>query len=141
MDQFTLGFVFNAKKDKVLLMHKNRPDWQRGRLNGIGGRIEEGETSIACMVREAEEETTLSTRESDWHLIANHGGKAWSMDVYAHVHRGDESAVQTCTDEKVEWFPVDALPPTILSNIAWLVPLSLDILNDKNLEPVIVRYQ
>lgn len=62
MQSYTVGLIFNPQLTRVLLMHKNRPDWQKGMMNGVGGRIEEGEESIACIVREVCEETGLTTR-------------------------------------------------------------------------------
>ena len=52
MEKFTLGFVFNADLAKVLLVHKQRPDWQSGRINGIGGKIVGDESALNCIVRE-----------------------------------------------------------------------------------------
>lgn len=36
--QYVLIFAFNA--DRVLLRKKRRPDWQKGRWNGVGGAVE-----------------------------------------------------------------------------------------------------
>lgn len=55
--QYVLGFMFNEAESKVILIFKNRPAWQAGKLNGIGGKIEEGETPIQAMNREFAEET------------------------------------------------------------------------------------
>ena len=56
-DRYVLGFVFSEACDRVLLMWKNRPAWQAGKLNGIGGKIEAGETAQHAMEREFTEET------------------------------------------------------------------------------------
>lgn len=55
--EYVLGFMFNLAESKVLLVWKNRPAWQAGKLNGVGGKIEEGETPIQAMNREFAEET------------------------------------------------------------------------------------
>lgn len=141
MKQFTLGLIFNATLDRIVLMRKNRPDWQQGRLNGVGGKIEKGETSIACIVREVEEETTLSTNESDWLLVANLGGDNWSMDVYCLCFDGEEQDIKTCTDEKVEWLDVSQMPKNIMSNMSWLIPLAVDKLKDQTLKSAAIRYR
>ena len=44
-------------KDDVLLILKDRPAWQKGRLNLPGGKIEEGETPEQAATRELKEET------------------------------------------------------------------------------------
>lgn len=128
MKSYTLGFIFNPTYSKVLLMHKNRPDWQKGRLNGVGGKIEEGEESIACIVREIREETGLVTQRHDWILVGTMKGSDWFCDVYGLVYTSTMGVVSAITDEQVEWFDVHALPRNIISNLAWLVPLTVDML-------------
>jgi 8-oxo-dGTP diphosphatase len=43
--------------DQLALVRKTKPAWQAGRLNGIGGKIEDGEPPLAAMCREWKEET------------------------------------------------------------------------------------
>lgn len=57
MKTYVLGFCFNPSLDKVVLIRKNRPDWQLGKLNGVGGHVKPGETTQAAMTREFREET------------------------------------------------------------------------------------
>ena len=60
MDRFVVGFAFGENKDTILLIKKLRPEWQKGLLNGIGGKIEKGESSLDAMRRECKEETGLT---------------------------------------------------------------------------------
>lgn len=43
--------------DQVLLVLKDRPAWQKGKLNLPGGKIEDGETPLKAAIRELKEET------------------------------------------------------------------------------------
>lgn len=43
----------------VLLVLKERPSWQKGRLNLVGGHVEPGETPLEAAVRELKEETGI----------------------------------------------------------------------------------
>ena len=45
--------------EEVLLVLKDKPLWQKGLLNLVGGKIEQGETPEQCAVREFKEETGL----------------------------------------------------------------------------------
>ena len=54
MSAYTLGFVFDSSQEKVLLVHKQRPAWQAGKVNGIGGKVELGETPHTGIVRECQ---------------------------------------------------------------------------------------
>ena len=64
--KYVLGFVFNESLDKIALIRKNRPAWQKGLLNGIGGKIEADELTLDAMTREFEEETSCSIDNYKW---------------------------------------------------------------------------
>lgn len=72
--RYVLGFTFSPTFSHVLLLWKNRPAWQAGKLNGIGGKIEEGETAEEAMAREFTEETGIVTGTASIHDAE---GAAW----------------------------------------------------------------
>ncbi len=41
MKRYVAGLMFSKDEKYVALVIKNKPDWQKGLLNGIGGKIEE----------------------------------------------------------------------------------------------------
>jgi 8-oxo-dGTP diphosphatase len=43
--QYVLGFLFDPSQKDVVLIKKLKPEWQKGKLNGVGGKIEEGESA------------------------------------------------------------------------------------------------
>ena len=49
MKEYVLAFIFDTKLNQILLIKKNRPDYQAGLLNGIGGKIEPNETPIKAV--------------------------------------------------------------------------------------------
>jgi len=57
--KYVLGFPFSENTRQVLLIHKLKPEWQKGLLNGIGGHIERNELPSEAMIRECREETGL----------------------------------------------------------------------------------
>lgn len=66
--QYVLGFAFDADRQNVVLIEKQRPDWQKGQMNGIGGKVEPSDASIkGAMIREFFEETGVQTELTDWH--------------------------------------------------------------------------
>ena len=65
---YCCGFMRDIRDQTILLVRKQKPDWQRGRLNGIGGAIEENETPLNAMIREWHEEAGFDYR--DWRLFA-----------------------------------------------------------------------
>ena len=66
MKQYVLGFMFSPDLSAVVMVIKERPDWQKGLFNGIGGHIEGGECAKEAMVREFQEETGLLTVGAQW---------------------------------------------------------------------------
>ena len=64
---YVVGFLFNPDMTEVVLIKKNRPDWQKGLLNGVGGKIESGEDPITAMIREFKEETGVEIY--NWNLF------------------------------------------------------------------------
>lgn len=61
---YTAAFLF--WRDQVLLVQKNRPEWQAGLWNAIGGKVEDGETLEQANVREFGEETGLLLPGVEW---------------------------------------------------------------------------
>ncbi len=137
---FTLGFIFSPSFDQVLLIHKNRPDWQKGKLNGIGGKIENGEDHVSCMVREVHEETGLLIPIDQWTSVGQFGSDTWTVFMFATIYTGDCALVESKTDEQVEWVNTDCLPEIAISNLRWLLPFCIDKLKDPLLRSFLVMY-
>ncbi|MDR3070608.1 MAG: NUDIX domain-containing protein, partial [Propionibacteriaceae bacterium] len=57
----TLGFVLSADKRQVLLVERTRDgDQHQGKFNGLGGKLENDEDVVACLVRELREEANIT---------------------------------------------------------------------------------
>ncbi len=59
MQTKTLSLLFLQQNDQVLLALKKR-GFGEGRWNGVGGKVEPGETIEAAMIREAQEEIDVT---------------------------------------------------------------------------------
>lgn len=124
--QYVVGFLFSSDFKKVVLINKNRPDFQKGLYNGVGGRIEEGETPADAMKREFLEETGLLVET--WREYCVLQG---NCIVYVFsANSNDYNQVQTKTDERVDiiWsFEVPTL--NVMPNLRWLIPMASDQFN------------
>lgn len=149
--EWVVGFQFDDDARQVVLVRKNRPEWQAGRLNGVGGKVEPSDiTAVAterrgslldgdsadvvtavlrhAMVREFEEETGAPTKPDDWHHFAD---LVWEEGI-VHFLRSFSTLnlerVHTVTDEAIETWDVPAIgyvgDGSITPNLRWLVPLA-----------------
>jgi 8-oxo-dGTP diphosphatase len=82
MKKYVVGFLFSPNLAEVVLVLKNRPDWQAGLLNGIGGKIEDGESPHNAMSREFVEETGVYISPSDWVYMGAFGGIDYQVFVF-----------------------------------------------------------
>lgn len=143
---YALGFFFDQRLENVVLISKQKPSWQRGFLNGVGGKIEPGETSLQAMVREFEEETGVKTHSDDWSSIASlQETNGWSVDVFATVAFDEDFwSVRTTTDEEIVVVLARFLDARsdVLPNLRWLIPLCLDFFRiGSNLSKIEAYYQ
>jgi len=131
--QYALGFYFNPEGTKVVLIEKLKPKWQKGKLNGVGGKLEGNEiptsmrpfteTYLACMVREFKEETGIETKPEDWENFATYHGEGWYMYIFKAF--GDVSKAKTMEAEEVRVVDVNNLPENVINNLRFLIPMAL----------------
>lgn len=124
MQEYVLGFMFDEAAERVLLIRKNRPSWQAGFLNGIGGHIEPGEAPLEAMIREFREETGVE--HADWrHFLVLEFPKGRIFCYDAHSSAAVDAA-RTMTDEVLVQVAAAPLPHDVLDNLRWMIPMALD---------------
>jgi 8-oxo-dGTP diphosphatase len=130
MKFYTAGGIFSKERNEILLIRKNRPDWQKGKFNFVGGKMEEGETPLQTMRREAFEETTI--KDDDWKEIAVLEAKHFEVTFFA-IYNQDIKKIKALTDE--ELYPMmikDIYNPNyyfyndIMKNLRVVISLALD---------------
>ena len=125
MIQYVCGFYFDHTFQQVVLIWKNKPAWQKGKLNGVGGKIEEGELTYEAMRREFKEETGVDHEK--WHHLITLTGDDWRVFFYCAIGKVKEfEYVQTMEEEEVAKIPVDRLDDfDYIPNLQWLVPMAI----------------
>lgn len=131
MQHYVAGFMFDETLEHVALIKKNRPTWQAGLLNGIGGHVEHGETTIEAMTREFFEETGHPTFNRVWTKFTVLNGDGFTVNFYTAV--GPVRDLKSTTDEPVEVFHVDCVDSdNAVPNITWLIPAARLALQGKS---------
>lgn len=124
MIQYVLGFLFDMNSTHVALIRKKKPEWQAGRINGIGGKIEGDELAEEAMRREFLEEAGLNI--SGWDQYAIMKGKSWECFCF-RSWSPDIYAVRSMTEEEIIICDIICLPSECIPNLHWLIPLALDV--------------
>ena len=122
MTQYVVGFLRGDNLARVVLIEKCRPEWQKGRLNGVGVHIEADETPLSSMQREFREETGLAIE--DWELGVVMTGPTWQVYFFSAWGPGQDA--RTKTDETVRHVSCFPLPLNVIPNLHWLIPLCFD---------------
>ncbi len=107
-ERATLLFVRHA--DQILLIRKKR-GLGAGKINGPGGRLENGESPLLCAIREVQEElhVTPTGVEPRGELAFQFvDGYALSVHVFSAI--GCEGAPQETAEAEPLWTPIDAIP-------------------------------
>ncbi|HUP77615.1 MAG TPA: NUDIX domain-containing protein [Pirellula sp.] len=129
MITYSLGFVFDLPGKLVALIEKQKPDWQKGKLNGIGGKDKEGETPVQSMQREFCEETGLDLHARCWINVAKmiNNQTGWCVNIFT-ASLNNITHVRSMTEETVHILPVDCelIKEKAIPNLRWLIPMCQD---------------
>jgi len=119
---YVVGFLIDKARRLVVLIEKQRPDWQIGKLNGVGGHINADEAPIDAMEREFKEETGLAM--IGWkHAITMASRSERIFFFYADWEGGE---VRTTTDEKIIIANYSQLPRNTLLSARWAIAICRD---------------
>lgn len=124
LKKYCLGFFFSRECDRVVLIQKTHPKWQAGKLNGIGGHIEEGEEPIEAMIREFQEEAYLYV--PIWHPSFRIINTNVGYDLHVFRAYGPIDSCRPMTDEELIFADVMKLPDNVILNLRWMIPMMLD---------------
>jgi 8-oxo-dGTP diphosphatase len=133
---YVCGFVFSAEQDRILLLRKARPNWQKGKLNGVGGGVEVGERPEQAMVRELQEEVLIAVRPEDCHCFLLLVHQDWVVRFFHIACNPFLARIPADADEYPVVAYTNSLPRDVIPNLRWIVPLALDNTVSR---PVVVR--
>jgi 8-oxo-dGTP diphosphatase len=102
---------------RTLMLHRNKKegDIHRGKWNGLGGKLDAGESPEECVVREIREESGLALLDPRLRGVltfpAFKAGEDWLVFVYTATRF--EGSLGVCPEGDLEWVEdahIDRLP-------------------------------
>jgi 8-oxo-dGTP diphosphatase len=124
---YVCGFYFDSTFEQVVLIWKNKPSWQKGKLNGVGGKIEKGEPPLNAMRREFHEEAGILHNE--WVDLIILTGTDWRVYFFCAIGKVNEfEYAETKEDEEVAKIEINRLLANEyahIQNLEWLVPMAI----------------
>jgi mutator protein MutT len=113
MNQKTLSLLFLRDGERILLAMKKR-GFGEGRWNGVGGKVETGESIEQAMVRETEEEIGVTPLEyekvADIRFDEYFKGEPTLMHVHVFMSRRWTGEPIESEEMAPRWFLPDELP-------------------------------
>ena len=111
MKTIEASLVYLFRDDKCLMLHriKKEEDIHEGKWNGLGGKMEPGESPEECAVREIEEESGYKINKLDFagHLFFpefDKKGQDWSVFVFTSSDF-EGCQLEDPSEGHLEWIP------------------------------------
>lgn len=125
------SLVFLLRGREILLAMKKH-GFGAGKLNGAGGKVEPGETIEQAMIRECQEELTITPttfRKVAYHdfILNADTDQPWHQWVHVYFVTKWEGEPTETEEMAPQWYAIDRIPYTQMwdDDIHWL-PLVLD---------------
>jgi len=109
--------LYAFHEGKVLMIHRNlmKNDFHEGKWNGLGGKMESGESNLECAVREFKEESGCSTSHEQWQWAGHlhfpnfkpHKKEDWSATVFRCELKKEqlEELFEKSKEGTLHWIP------------------------------------
>jgi 8-oxo-dGTP pyrophosphatase MutT (NUDIX family) len=127
--EYVNGFLFSPDRRKVVLIEKKKfppgQDWSRAPYNGIGGKIELGESPTEAMAREFSEEAGVRIAPWNWRPFAIMDSKYWVVHYFKAFDSRIKDVHQTGREPVVVWPSFHRRYYKTVHHLAFLLPLAL----------------
>ena len=109
----TLCYVIDKKKNRTLMLHRVKKvnDVHEGKWNGLGGKLEFGESPEECVIREIKEESGLTISDPRLHGFITFplfdGVDDWYVFVFTVENYSGE--IIESAEGNLEWIPSESV--------------------------------
>lgn len=144
--EYVLIGIISDDAQKILLTLKDRPAWQAGKLNLVGGKVEDGELIYDSAVRELFEETGICVSSLIWDsarfdkldfsedrfldtsgLVCNGSITGEGFEVFCYSGFSKEVKIKQRPEETevVSWYNIEdaLLDERLIPNLKSIIPL------------------
>lgn len=145
MKKYSLGFAFDQKLEHVVLIEKTHPSFLAGKLNGLGGKLEDKDNGflMRCHRREFFEECGLPTDDGSWRYFAKFFQRFGDFEVFCYYAILLDSMIESVcsmTEEKVAIYRVQDIPGLpVMPNLRWLIPMAISLERGETAERFIIE--
>ena len=105
----TLCYVRHQGKTLMLFRNKKKNDVHEGKWNGLGGKLEPGESPEECAIREVKEESGLHVESPELRGVLTFPEFTPDHDWYVFVYEfnGFFGTISDCDEGELKWIPDD----------------------------------
>ena len=123
----TLSFILSGNRVLLLRVGERNPAWA-GKLNGLGGHVERGETPRQAALREIKEEAGLAPQELDLcGVVLIDTGRNPGIALLVYVGRVEgQPALKASGEGEPLWLPLEQLTAApLVEDLHQLLPRAL----------------
>ncbi|PKL36727.1 NUDIX hydrolase [Candidatus Peregrinibacteria bacterium HGW-Peregrinibacteria-1] len=129
---YVAAYLALTQNDQVLLLRRFNTGYQDGNYSLIAGRLDGGETTKQCIIREAAEEAGIQVNPEDLEVahVAHRLTPAREyFDIYLRTEKwtGEITNMELDKCDELKWHDLENLPDNILPE----VKLALQSINQK----------
>lgn len=112
-NKHVIGFITNA--NRIMLIEKKKPAWQKGMFNGVAGQILEDEDPAQAISREAQAQTGLSGLR--WTEIFMKNKEEDVFYLNAETSTLEFNRFKKDAAEDIHVFSIEVLPDNCVHNV------------------------
>ena len=105
--QYSDVILINSKNEILFTVRNKNDNFEPGKYCLPGGHIEEGEEPISAAVRELEEETGISLKESQIQPCGQYFDKKSHINYFCAHYDGDPVVLDEREQQQFEWVSID----------------------------------
>ncbi|MBR3357098.1 MAG: 8-oxo-dGTP diphosphatase [Solobacterium sp.] len=106
----TCGYIIRDGQWLMLFRNKKKDDVNAGKWIGVGGKQEEGETPLECMIRETQEETGLTMLDPCYRGMVYFIYEDRETElIRIYTCQSYEGDLKECREGTLAWIPQDQL--------------------------------